>query len=84
MRLGVRHRGANRRAGALMARGASAADAVRKVGTVEGLTTAPILDDLATTIGIDLPITRAVREVLDGRQISDVLAEFMSRPPTGE
>jgi glycerol-3-phosphate dehydrogenase (NAD(P)+) len=44
----------NRRAGALMARGASAADAVRKVGTVEGLTTAPILDDLATTLGIDL------------------------------
>jgi glycerol-3-phosphate dehydrogenase (NAD(P)+) len=74
----------NRRAGALMARGATAADAVRKVGTVEGLTTAPILDDLATTIGIDLPITRAVREVLDGRQIGHVLAEFMSRPPTGE
>jgi glycerol-3-phosphate dehydrogenase len=67
-----------------MARGATAADAVRKVGTVEGLTTAPILDDLATTIGIDLPITRAVREVLDGRQIGHVLAEFMSRPPTGE
>jgi glycerol-3-phosphate dehydrogenase (NAD(P)+) len=74
----------NRRAGALMARGASPADAVRKVGTVEGLTTAPILDDLATTIGIDLPITRAVREVLDGRQIGHVIAEFMSRPPTGE
>lgn len=74
----------NRRAGALMARGVTPADAVRKVGTVEGLTTAPVLDDLATTIGIDLPITRAVREVLDGRQIADVLAEFMSRPPTGE
>jgi glycerol-3-phosphate dehydrogenase len=62
----------------------SAADAVRKVGTVEGLTTAPILDDLATTLGIDLPITRAVREVLDGRNVSDVLTEFMSRPPTVE
>jgi glycerol-3-phosphate dehydrogenase len=67
-----------------MARGASAADAVRKVGTVEGLTTAPILDDLATTIGIDLPITRAVREVLDDRNVSDVITEFMSCPPTGE
>jgi len=74
----------NRRAGALMARGASAADAIRKVGTVEGLTTAPILDDLATRIGADLPITRAVREVLDGRQVAEVLVEFMSRPPTGE
>jgi glycerol-3-phosphate dehydrogenase len=57
---------------------------VRKVGTVEGLTTAPILDDLSTTIGIDLPITRAVRKVLDGRQIGHVLAEFMSRPPSWE
>ncbi len=74
----------NHRAGALMARGATPADARRKLGTVEGLTTAPILDDLATTIGIDLPITRAVREVLDGRQIGHAIAEFMSRPPTGE
>ena len=45
----------NRRAGALMARGASAADAVRKIGTVEGLTTAPILDDRRPEMGIDLP-----------------------------
>lgn len=74
----------NRRAGALMARGASAADALRKIGTVEGLTTAPILDDLATAMGIDLPITRAVRQVLDGRSIREAIAEFMSRPPTGE
>lgn len=74
----------NRRAGALMARGATAADAVRKIGTVEGLTTAPILDDRAREMGIDLPITRAVREVLDGRQIHEAIAEFMSRPPTGE
>ncbi|HEY7705940.1 MAG TPA: NAD(P)H-dependent glycerol-3-phosphate dehydrogenase [Gaiellaceae bacterium] len=74
----------NRRAGALMARGATAEDAVRKLGTVEGLTTAPILDDLATTIGIDLPITRAIREVLDGRSITEAISAFMSRPPTGE
>ena len=74
----------NRRAGALMARGATPADAVRKIGTVEGLTTAPVLDDLATRLGIDLPITRAIREVLDGRQIGHAIAEFMGRPPTGE
>jgi glycerol-3-phosphate dehydrogenase (NAD(P)+) len=74
----------NRRAGALMARGATVADAIRKVGTVEGLTTAPVLDDLARKLGIDLPITRGIREVLDGRQVGHVIAEFMSRPPTGE
>jgi glycerol-3-phosphate dehydrogenase len=51
---------------------------------VEGLTTAPVLDDLATGLGIDLPITRGVRQVLDGRTVADVLTEFMSRPPTGE
>ena len=74
----------NRRAGALMARGATAGDAIRKVGTVEGLTTAPVLDDLATRLGIDLPITRGIRQVLDGRQVGHVIAQFMSRPPTGE
>jgi glycerol-3-phosphate dehydrogenase (NAD(P)+) len=74
----------NRRAGALMARGVTAAEAIRKVGTVEGLTTAPVLDDLATRFGIDLPITRGIRQVLDGRQVGHVIAEFMSRPPTGE
>lgn len=74
----------NRRAGALMARGVTATEAIRKVGTVEGLTTAPVLDDLATKLGIDLPITRGIRQVLDGRQVGHVIAEFMSRPPTGE
>ena len=74
----------NRRAGALMARGVTAADAIRKVGTVEGLTTAPVLDDLARQLQIDLPIARGVREVLDGRQVGQVIEEFMSRPPTGE
>jgi glycerol-3-phosphate dehydrogenase (NAD(P)+) len=74
----------NRRAGALMARGVTAADAIRKVGTVEGLTTAPVLDDLARQLQIDLPVARGVREVLDGRQVGHVIAEFMSRPPTGE
>jgi glycerol-3-phosphate dehydrogenase (NAD(P)+) len=74
----------NRRAGALMARGATPADALRKIGTVEGLTTAPVLDDLATTFGIDLPITRGIREALDGRPIGHVIADFMRRPPTGE
>ena len=54
------------------------------MGTVEGLTTAPVLDDLARQLQIDLPVARGVREVLDGRQVGHVIAEFMSRPPTGE
>jgi glycerol-3-phosphate dehydrogenase (NAD(P)+) len=74
----------NRRAGALMARGATPQDARRKLGTVEGLTTAPILRDLAESLGIELPITNGIVEALQGREIGHVIAEFMRRPPTGE
>jgi glycerol-3-phosphate dehydrogenase (NAD(P)+) len=74
----------NRRAGALMARGATPQDALRKLGTVEGLTTAPILRDLAESLGIELPITNGIVEALQGRPIGHVIAEFMRRPPTGE
>jgi glycerol-3-phosphate dehydrogenase (NAD(P)+) len=74
----------NRRAGALMARGATPQDALRKLGTVEGLTTAPILRDLAESLGIELPITNGIVEALQGRPIGHVIADFMRRPPTGE
>jgi glycerol-3-phosphate dehydrogenase (NAD(P)+) len=74
----------NRRAGALMARGATPQDALRKLKTVEGLTTAPILRDLSESLGIELPITNGIVEALEGRPIGHVIAEFMRRPPTGE
>jgi glycerol-3-phosphate dehydrogenase (NAD(P)+) len=74
----------NRRAGALMARGATPQDAVRKLRTVEGLTTAPILRDLSESLGIELPITNGIVEALEGRPIGHVIADFMRRPPTGE
>jgi glycerol-3-phosphate dehydrogenase (NAD(P)+) len=74
----------NRRAGALMARGASPQDVLRKLRTVEGLTTAPILRDLAQSLGIELPITNGIVEALEGRAIGHVIADFMRRPPTGE
>jgi glycerol-3-phosphate dehydrogenase (NAD(P)+) len=74
----------NRRAGALMARGATPQDAVRKLKTVEGLTTAPILRDLSESLGIELPITNGIAEALEGRPIGHVIADFMRRPPTGE
>jgi glycerol-3-phosphate dehydrogenase (NAD(P)+) len=74
----------NRRAGALMARGATPQDAVRKLKTVEGLTTAPILRDLSESLGIELPITNGIVDALQGRPIGHVIADFMRRPPTGE
>jgi glycerol-3-phosphate dehydrogenase (NAD(P)+) len=74
----------NRRAGALMARGATAEDAIRKLHTVEGLTTAPVLYKLSKRLGIELPITHGIADALTGRPIGHVIADFMRRPPTGE
>ena len=61
--------GRNRRAGELIARGASPEEAAAEIGqVVEGLTTAPVLRDLAQRLGIELPITEGVCQVLDGRR----------------
>jgi glycerol-3-phosphate dehydrogenase (NAD(P)+) len=77
--------GRNRRAGELMARGASAHEAVAEIGqVVEGLTTAPVLRDLSRRLGIELPITEGVCSVLEGRPLHELAAELMGRRPTDE
>jgi glycerol-3-phosphate dehydrogenase (NAD(P)+) len=78
------HLGRNRRAGELIARGASPADAEAQIGTVEGLTTAPVLDDLGARVGVDLPITRGVCEILGGGSLHELVAGLMGRVPTAE
>ena len=79
-------RGRNRRAGELIARGASGQEAVEQIGqTVEGLTTAPVLRALSHRLGIELPITEGVCAVLEGRvELADVAEGLMGRRPTGE
>jgi glycerol-3-phosphate dehydrogenase (NAD(P)+) len=75
----------NRRAGELIARGATAEDAVAEIGqVVEGLTTAPVLRDLARRLGIELPITEAVCSVLDGASLQDLASGLMGRRPKDE
>jgi len=75
----------NRRAGELLARGEPAARAEAEIAmAVEGLTTAPVLRDLAHGMGIELPITEAVCRVLEGASPREVVADLMERPPTGE
>ncbi len=75
----------NRRAGELIARGASAEDAVAEIGqVVEGLTTAPVLRDLARSLGIELPITEAVCSVLSGASLQELASGLMGRKPTDE
>jgi glycerol-3-phosphate dehydrogenase (NAD(P)+) len=77
--------GRNRRAGELIARGRTPEQAVAEIGqTVEGLTTAPVLRDLAHRLEIELPITEGVCTVLDGMELSDLLVGLMGRRPTEE
>ena len=75
----------NRRAGELIGRGASPEEARAEIAmAVEGLTTAPLLRDLSHRAGIELPITEAVCNVLDGDTPRDAVAALMGRAPTGE
>jgi glycerol-3-phosphate dehydrogenase (NAD(P)+) len=77
--------GRNRRAGELIARGATAEDAVSEIGmVVEGLTTAPVLRALSHRLGIELPITEGVCAVLEGALLTGLVEQLMSRVPTTE
>jgi glycerol-3-phosphate dehydrogenase (NAD(P)+) len=77
--------GRNRRAGELIAQGATADEAVAKIGmVVEGLTTAPVLRDVSHRLGIELPITDGVCAVVGGVSLTDLVGQLMSRQPTTE
>jgi glycerol-3-phosphate dehydrogenase (NAD(P)+) len=77
--------GRNRRAGELIARGASAEEAKAQIGqVVEGLTTAPTLRDLSHRLGIELPITEGVCAVLAGQPIHELAGALMGRQPRAE
>ena len=77
--------GRNRRAGELIARGATADEAAAQIGqVVEGLTTAPVLRDLSHRVGVELPITEGVCRVLGGESLDALLASLMGRQPTNE
>ena len=75
--------GRNRRAGELIAQGASPEEAAAQIGTVEGLTTAPVLRALSHRVGIELPITEGVCHVLDGQDLNEFVCRLMGRQPTG-
>jgi glycerol-3-phosphate dehydrogenase (NAD(P)+) len=77
--------GRNRRAGELIAQGATPDEAVARIGmVVEGLTTAPVLRDVSHRLGIELPITDGVCAVLGGVALTDLLGQLMRRQPTTE
>jgi glycerol-3-phosphate dehydrogenase (NAD(P)+) len=77
--------GRNRRAGELIARGATPDEARAEIGqVVEGLTTAPALRDLSRRLGIELPITEGVCAVLAGTPILELAGSLMGRRPRSE
>ena len=77
--------GRNRHAGELIAQGATPEEAAATIGMViEGLTTAPVLRDLSRRLGIELPITEGVCNVLEGESLGELVAGLMGRKPTGE
>ncbi len=77
--------GRNRRAGELIAQGATADEAVAAIGqVVEGLTTAPVLRELSRRLGLEMPITDGVCAVLGGVPLAQLVAQLMRREPTAE
>ncbi|MEO8290786.1 MAG: NAD(P)H-dependent glycerol-3-phosphate dehydrogenase [Gaiellaceae bacterium] len=75
----------NRRAGELIARGRSPEEAAAEIGqVVEGLTTAPVLGELAHRLAVELPITEAVVRVLGGSSLQELVSGLMGRRPTDE
>ncbi len=77
--------GRNRRAGELIALGRGPAEAAAEIGqVVEGLTTAPVLRDLSHRLGVELPITEGVCEVLAGSPLMELAVALMGRKPTDE
>lgn len=75
----------NRRAGELLVQGRTPAQAEAEVGmVVEGIATAPVLRDLSRRLGIELPITEAVCQVLAGSSAPKLVSTLMAREPTTE
>jgi len=77
--------GRNRRCGELVAQGATPTEAARQIGmVVEGLTTAPVLRELAHRLEIEMPIAEGVCAVLAGTPLIELVAQLMRRDPTVE
>ena len=76
----------NRRVGLMLAAGHSLADTLRELGHVsEGVYSAATVRVRAQTVGVEMPITDAVCEVLAGRLSPDqAMRQLMARDPRPE
>lgn len=76
----------NRKVGLLLAQGQTLEQAVQSLGHVaEGVYSARTVAQRAALLGVDMPITRAVVDLLDGcLQPAEAVAQLMGRDPTSE
>ena len=76
----------NRRCGILVGQGLSGTEAVRQVGmTVEGYTNAKNAYEMGLAMGVEMPITREVYQVLyENKDIRQAIADLMARPKRQE
>jgi glycerol-3-phosphate dehydrogenase (NAD(P)+) len=76
----------NMRLGMALGEGRSAAEALAgKLSVAEGAATAPVLVEAAAAIGVEMPISAAVADLLAGRaSVSEVVVRLLRRPLTTE
>lgn len=75
----------NRRAGILIGQGLPAAEAVERVGTVEGISADRVAFQLAEQYGVEMPITEQLHKVLtEGKNVKQALSDLMARPKRHE
>ncbi len=71
----------NRRAGILIGQGVTPQEAVKIVGTVEGYNCCKVALELANKLGVSMPITEQLNEVLfNNGNVENALRKLMSRP----
>ena len=70
----------NRQVGFRLGRGESLADILASMNMVaEGVKTTPAAMELAARLHVELPITRKVQEIFDGRPPREALRDLMER-----
>lgn len=75
----------NRRAGLLIGQGVSPEEAVKRVGTVEGYFCCKAAYDLSRKLGVEMPITEQLNEILfHGGDVREALTKLMNRPQVYE
>lgn len=75
----------NRRAGILIGKGVDPEEAVRQVGTVEGYSCTKNAFELARKLGVEMPITEQLANVLfNGSPVKETVKNLMGRPTKNE